>query len=135
MEVRLSTERGEYKMSALFLLIMLIIASLICIFLYVQLWSCQSHLNELLQLKGKYEAIVGSKGSGTASELATTKDQLVEAHKTRATDEVTRNKDCEKKVSKLEGERDRLSNELKKKDKDFLIISKNPEDCEKKSSS
>lgn len=140
MEVRLSTERGEYRMCALFLLIMFIIASLGCIFWYVKQDSCQSHLDELLQLKGRYDTIVENRISGSTSELVTTKDQLLEVHKIRATDEGARNKECEKKVIKLEGERDRLSSELSrvkeekaKKEIDYLKISKSLEDCEKKS--
>ena len=139
MEVRLSTERGEYRMSALFLLIMLVITCFVCISLYVQLWLCQNHLDELLELKGKYKVIVEGKESGTTSELATTRDQLLEVHKARATDEGARNKDCEKKVNKLEEERDRLIKELlmmkeekAKKDIVYLKMSKNYEDCQKK---
>lgn len=119
-------------MSAHYLLIMLIIAGLICIFLYMQLWICQSRLDGLLQLKGKYEAIVENKESGTTSQLVTTKDKLLEVHEKRATDEGARSRDCEKKVNKLEEERDSLNKELSKVNKDYATVSNNYEHCRAK---
>ena len=134
-EVRLSTERGEYRMAALFLLIMLIITSLGCIFLHLKLDSCQSKHVQLVRVEGECKAIKESKQE-TTSEVARTKDNLqVEFKNTLKDNVVTENKranDWKQRADKLEEERDHLRNDLSKKEIEYLKCQKNLDDCQKK---
>ena len=130
-------------MAALFSLIMLIIASFGCIFLYMKLDSCQSKLVTLVQFEGECTAFKMNKIETT--EVAKTKDylqdELKNVHKDTATKEDERVKDWKKRADKLEEERDRLRIELSKlkdekvkKDIDYLKCSKNLDDCQNKKS-
>ena len=111
MEVLLNTRIGEYRAAVLSLLIILIIASLGCIFLYLKLNSLASEHVELVILKGKFQAY---KELTTTSEVAkmNLKDQLLAVYKDMAAEEKDRSKKWKERADKLEEERDHCRNEL-----------------------
>lgn len=138
--VHLITQRGEFRIAALFLVIMFVFASLGCFLLYWKLDSCKSQLEPLIELKGEYKA---NKNAEATSEVARAKDNLQDelknVHKDYAAKEDERGKDWKKRADKLEEDRDNCRNELStvkdekaKKDSDYLVMSKNYEHCQAK---
>ena len=140
-EVHLSTERGEYRMAALFLLLMWIITSLGCGLLYWKLESCQIENIRLVKLEGEYNAITKNQKTGTTSEVTTTslEDKLLKLNEDAADKRVN---EWKERAESLEQQQNNLRMDLlNEKDKntktnnEYLKCSKLLEDCREKSES
>lgn len=145
----LSTERGVYRVAALFLLILFIIACSGCIFLSLKLDSCQSQKIKSAKLEGELKVYKEIEKAENISEVAKTniKDQLLAAYENMAAKEEKNGKEWKKRADKYEEERDHCRDELSKvkekkaKEVEYLECSKRlpvimkTDKCESSSSS